>query len=136
VAYLQKQHVILSPLDPSVTQSLIDPDDISRYAAAAFADPDTFNGLAIDLSGEEITLKDFAKLITNITGIEVTVEHISREEAAARGVPEVITSWYDWKTALNYHVDYERLNQFPIQLTTSEEYVRKHKDPIIRFLSS
>lgn len=133
---LQKQHVIISPLDPSVTQSLIDPDDVARYAAAAFADPYTFNGLAIDLSGEEITLKDFAKTITNITGIEVNVEHISREEAAARGVPEVITWWYDWKTALKYRIDYERLKQFPIQLTTSEQYVKNHRDAIIHFLSS
>ncbi|KAI9282392.1 hypothetical protein BC943DRAFT_281610 [Umbelopsis sp. AD052] len=132
----QKQHIILSPLPPSATQSLIDPDDIARYAAAAFADPDTFNGLAIDLSGEEITLDDFAKLVIDITGIDIKVEYVSREEAASRGVPEIINWWYDWKTALNYHIDYERLKQFPIQPTTSEEYVKNHKDDIIKFLSS
>ncbi|KAI8579700.1 hypothetical protein K450DRAFT_174690 [Umbelopsis ramanniana AG] len=132
----QKQHVILSPIPPSATQSLIDPDDIARYATAAFADPDTFNGQAIDLSGEEITLKDFAKLITDITGIDIKVEHLSREEAASRGVPEVINWWNDWKTALSYSIDYDRLEQFPIQRTTSEEYVKNHKDAIINFLST
>jgi uncharacterized protein YbjT (DUF2867 family) len=133
---LQKQHVILSSLPSSATQSLLDPDDIARYAAAAFADPDTFNGLAIDLSGEEMTIDEFAKLITDITGIDIKVEHVSREEAAARGVPDIITSFYDWKTALDHRVDYERLKHFPIQRTTPEDYLKNHKDAIINFLST
>lgn len=133
---LQRQHVILSPLAPTVTQPLIDTEDIAKYAAAAFADPNTFDGLAIDLASEELTLENFAKLITDIVGTQVTVEHISIEEAASRGVPSRIANWHSWIRALNYRIDYERLDKFPIQRSTVAEYLKKNKESVAEFLSA
>jgi uncharacterized protein YbjT (DUF2867 family) len=132
---LQKQHVILSPLAPTITQPFIDTEDIAKYAAAAFADPNTFGGLAIDLASEEITLENFAKLITDIVGIQVTVEHISIEEAANRGVSSRIAGWHSWINALNYRIDYERLKKFPIKRATVAEYLKENKASVAEFLS-
>jgi uncharacterized protein YbjT (DUF2867 family) len=128
---LQKQHLIMSPFPP-----LIDPDDIANYAAAAFADPDIFNGLAIDLANEDITLKDFGKLITDITGVQITVDHVSKEEAVAHGMPSSASVWYDWAKALNYRIDYEQLEQLPVKRITVAEYLKKNKDFITEFLST
>ncbi|GAB5587628.1 hypothetical protein Unana1_02528 [Umbelopsis nana] len=92
---LHKQHLIMSPFPPSATQPLVDPDDIANYTAAAFADPDTFNGLAIDLADEDLTLKDLGKLITDIIGVKITVDHVSKEEAVAHGMPASSVAWHD-----------------------------------------
>ncbi|KAH8549232.1 hypothetical protein BGW37DRAFT_110767 [Umbelopsis sp. PMI_123] len=124
---LQKQRLIMSPFPPSAIQPLIDTDDVAKYAAAAFTDPNTFNGLAIDLADEDITLKDFGKLITDITGVQITVDHVSKEEAVAHGMPASSAAWYDWATAINYRIDYERLEQLPVKRITVAEYLKKHK---------
>ncbi|KAI9282394.1 hypothetical protein BC943DRAFT_281682 [Umbelopsis sp. AD052] len=133
---LQKQHVILSPLAPTITQPLIDTEDVAKYAATAFADPTTFHGLAIDVASEEISLGNFAKLITDIVGVEVTVEHISIEEAASRGVTSRIAGWHSWIRALNYRIDYDRLKTFPIKSATVAEYLEKNKTSVAEFLST
>ncbi|KAI9282393.1 hypothetical protein BC943DRAFT_328707 [Umbelopsis sp. AD052] len=132
---LQKQHLISSPFEPSLEQSFIDPEDISKFAAAAFANPDTFNGEAIELSGEQLTLKDAGALITDIIGIPITVEHISREEASARGMPDQLVEWHDWAKAMDYHIDYERLEQYPVKRNTVADYLKRNKEYITSYLS-
>ncbi|KAH8549230.1 hypothetical protein BGW37DRAFT_541592 [Umbelopsis sp. PMI_123] len=121
-SFVQKQHLIMSPLP-----ELIDPDDIANYAAAAFADPDIFNGLAIDLANEDITLKDFGKLITDITGVQITVDHVSKEEAVAHGMPSSASVWYDCAKAVNYPIDYEQLEQLPVKRITVAEYLKEEQ---------
>jgi uncharacterized protein YbjT (DUF2867 family) len=132
---IQKEHFITSPFEPSYTQPFIDPEDVSKFAAAAFAKPDTFNGEAIELASEQISLKDIGASITDIVGIPITVEHISREEATARGLPDQITEWSDWAEAMNYHIDYERLDQFPVKRYTIAEYLMRNKQYIADLLS-
>jgi uncharacterized protein YbjT (DUF2867 family) len=132
----QKQHLLLSPVPPSGTIPLVDPDYIANYAAAAFADPNTFNGLAIDLANEDITLKDFGELITNTTGFQITIDHVSKEEALALGIPASFAVWFGWIKMTNYHTDYERLERLPIKRITVAEWLKKNKDPITAFLSA
>jgi uncharacterized protein YbjT (DUF2867 family) len=132
----QRRHQLLSPVPPSGALPLVDPDYIANYAAAAFAQPDTFNGLAIDLANEDITLKDFGKLITDITGVHITVDHVSKEEAVAHGIPASFAVWFGWIEATNYHTDYEILEQLPVKRITIAEYLKKNKESITAFLST
>ncbi|KAH8549229.1 hypothetical protein BGW37DRAFT_429233 [Umbelopsis sp. PMI_123] len=132
----RKRHVLVSPFSPTITMPMVDTDEIAKYAATAFADPDTFNGLAIDLSNEDITLDDFAKLLTNIAGIQVTTEYISPEELVSRGLPPRILTWQQSVRALNYRVDYERLDQLPVKRATVAEYIKKNKESIVEVLSA
>jgi len=132
---IQKEHLITSPFEPSYTQPFVDPEDISKFAVAAFANPDIFNGEAIELASEQISLKDFGASITDIVGIPITVEHISREEAISRGLPDYIAKWRDWVKALDYHIDYERLDQFPVKRHAITDYIKRNKEHIAEFLS-
>ncbi|KAH8549234.1 hypothetical protein BGW37DRAFT_110804 [Umbelopsis sp. PMI_123] len=132
---LKAQHLLVSPLDPSVTVPYIIAENISRFAAASFANPDTFNRQAIDLGEEDLSFADIGKRITDTVGIPIALEYISREEAAARGISPGVTVWSDWMTELNYHVDYERLNQFPVKRVTMAEYFKNNKDAITEMLT-
>jgi uncharacterized protein YbjT (DUF2867 family) len=133
---LKEKHVIVSPLDPSATQPYVIPENISRFAAAAFANPDVFNRQAIDLSEEDLSLADVGKYITEYVGIPITMEFVSREEGAARGISPIVTSWPDWVAELNYHIDYERLNQFPVKRLTIADFFKNNKDSITKNLSN
>lgn len=132
----QGQHQLFSPVPPSGVLPLVDPDYIADYAAAAFARPDIFNGLAIDLANEDITLTDFGKLITDIIGVNITVNHVSKEEAVAHGIPASFAMWFGWIEATNYHTDYKRLDQLPVQRITIAEYLKRNKESIAAFLTT
>ncbi|KAG2175896.1 hypothetical protein INT44_000374 [Umbelopsis vinacea] len=133
---LRKEHRLVSPLEPNATEPHIVPENIAKYAVAAFKDSSTYNGKAIDLSDEELTREKIAELITNEVGIQITYEHVSREEAAARGISPINSMWSDWGKDINYQIDYERLKQFPIKPTTVAEYLQKNKDSISEYLST
>jgi uncharacterized protein YbjT (DUF2867 family) len=133
---LRKEHRLVSPLEPKLTQSYVIPENIARYAAAAFKDPSAYNGEAIDLADEDLSIETIAELITDNVGIQIMCEHVSREEAAARGISPINTLWSDWAKDINYHIDYERLKKFPIKPTTAVDYLKKNKDFIAEYLST
>jgi len=133
---LQKEHRMVSPLERNVPQPYVVPENIARYAAAAFNDPSTYNGQAIDLADEDTTIEHIAELITDIVGIKITYEHVSREEAFARGISPILTLWGDWAKDINYHVDSERLKNFPIKRDSIADYLKKNKDLITNFFST
>ncbi|CAO3671084.1 unnamed protein product [Umbelopsis ramanniana] len=133
---LQKEHRMVSPLEPNVPQTYVVPENVARYAAAAFNDPGTYNGQAITIADEDIPVEHIAELITDIVGIKITYEHVSREEAFALGISPLLTMWQDWAKDINYHVDYERLKNFPIKRDSITDYFKKNKDLITKFLST
>lgn len=44
--------------------------------------------------------------------------------------------WADWGKAINYQVDFERLNNFPIKRDSIEDYFKKNKNLITQFFST
>lgn len=63
-------------------------DDIGWFAAAAFADPDTYAGHAWEIAGDELPHTEMVAAMHAATGREFTYIHESPEEfAARRGYP-------------------------------------------------
>ncbi|OQD86641.1 hypothetical protein PENANT_c007G08523 [Penicillium antarcticum] len=50
---------------------LIDPNDIGRFAAAVFINPERFSGLAVDIGCEALTVTQDASVITEVSGSEI-----------------------------------------------------------------
>lgn len=131
----QKEHLLISSLDPSTTFSFIDTDYIGRFAAAAFADPERYTGLEVDLASEDITMAEYADKITETLGIKVEAIFLSKEEAAARGVPNMANDWADWIKFIGYELDYKRLDKFPVDRGTVSAYLQKNKKSFTEFLT-
>ncbi|WBQ03735.1 SDR family oxidoreductase [Kribbella sp. CA-293567] len=69
---------------------LIAVQDVGTAAAAAFADPVRFNGIALDLAGDIRTLPELAAILT-AAGAPARVEVVAADEAKTRGMmPELI----------------------------------------------
>lgn len=124
---LQKEHLIVTCLEPESPYQLIDPDSIARYTAAAFADPETFNHVEVDLVTEVLTLEEFTKLVKDILGVEIKVERISREEYLARGLSPINFAFTDWAKSINYQLDFKGLNALPVARGTIADHLKRYK---------
>ncbi|ADB29232.1 NmrA family protein [Kribbella flavida DSM 17836] len=81
---------IVTVVSPQTRLPVVAVQDIGTAAAAAFADPVRFNGVALDLAGDIRTLPELAARLTAV-GAPARVEVVAAEEAKARGmVPELI----------------------------------------------
>ncbi|AEO66522.1 uncharacterized protein THITE_2015679, partial [Thermothielavioides terrestris NRRL 8126] len=71
-------------IGPDTTLPLIDPDDIARFAAAAFQHPDRFHGETIDLAAEEVSMADILALLSRAAGRELRGNYLSDAEIEAQ----------------------------------------------------
>ncbi|WP_086709008.1 NmrA family NAD(P)-binding protein, partial [Streptomyces antimycoticus] len=75
-------------LQPGTELSLIAVADIGTAAAAAFADPERFHEVELELAGECMTMTRVAEVLSDVVGTEVTAPSMTAEEALAAGMPE------------------------------------------------
>ncbi|KAH6887065.1 hypothetical protein B0T10DRAFT_575564 [Thelonectria olida] len=61
---------------------LIDPEDIAKFAIAAFQKPGAFNGKTIELAGEVLSFDESLHLLSNVAGRSLRGNYLSDEEIA------------------------------------------------------
>jgi uncharacterized protein YbjT (DUF2867 family) len=71
-------------------------DDIGRAGAAAFADPDKWHGVDLDLAGDRLTMTEVAAILSEVLGRPVPAPVLTPEEAVARGLPEMMVPMQQW----------------------------------------
>lgn len=62
---------------------MVDPNDIGRFGAAAFLDPERFNGKEIEVASQFMTLEDVTAALGKVTGRVFKVNYLSNEEIDA-----------------------------------------------------
>jgi uncharacterized protein YbjT (DUF2867 family) len=78
---------LLVALDLDVVQPFVAVDDIGAAAAAAFADPARFDGVALELAGDLRTFREAAAILGEVLGTTITVPE-SPEQARADGLAD------------------------------------------------
>lgn len=74
--------------DADVEQPFVAVADIGAAAAAAFADPDRFDGVVLELAGERLSFRAAAAALSDAWDLAITVSD-DPEVARAAGLPEV-----------------------------------------------
>lgn len=59
------------PIPEGKTHVLVDAADIGRFAARAFADPERYAGVTVELAAERLTLEELAAVFADVTGRDV-----------------------------------------------------------------
>ncbi|MFC8528097.1 NmrA family NAD(P)-binding protein [Nocardia sp. NPDC057227] len=77
---------LLLAVDPDRPQPFVAVADIGAAAAAAFADPDRFAGVELELAGDLLTFREAAALLAAARGGTLALPD-SPEDAVARGLP-------------------------------------------------
>lgn len=97
--------------------------DIARFVADAFDAPGRWNGVALDIAADEISLVRICEVLTEITGRSVEAEEVSWAdyEALAGDEMAVMSRWFD---AVGYNVDVAALRKQHPGMITMEEFLR------------
>jgi uncharacterized protein YbjT (DUF2867 family) len=92
---------------PDRPTQVIAVDDIGWFAAAAFADPATYQGHAWEIAGDELTHQQMAAAISTAIGRPITyVNEPAEDFAARRGLPaEVIRHGMKFVNEGGWHAD-------------------------------
>jgi uncharacterized protein YbjT (DUF2867 family) len=62
---------LMDPIKPGKKHQMIAVDDIGKFAAEAFANPEKYIGMAIDVAGDELTNEQVASIMTEVLGYPV-----------------------------------------------------------------
>ncbi|MBB5960622.1 uncharacterized protein YbjT (DUF2867 family) [Saccharothrix tamanrassetensis] len=71
--------------DPDVAHPFVAVDDIGTAAAAAFADPERFHGVELELAGDVLSFRDAAQILSRELGTDIELAP-SPEPARAQGL--------------------------------------------------
>ncbi|WP_323675850.1 NmrA family NAD(P)-binding protein [Halorubellus sp. PRR65] len=85
------------PVEPETLLAVVDVDDVGRVAATAFAHPETYAGVHLDLAGDLLTLSEVAEGFAAVRGHDVVAEHVTdaRERERFGALAAGLYAWYD-----------------------------------------
>ncbi|MGW5170363.1 NmrA family NAD(P)-binding protein [Streptomyces nodosus] len=112
-------------LNPDTQLALVSRADIGAAAAHAFAAPDRFHEVELELAGDLLTMTQIARTLSELWGVPVVAPSMSVEEALAAGMP----TWgagHEWNNAVTQPARAEFARALGIPLTTFADWAREH----------
>ena len=111
-------------LQPGKGMQSIAVEDIAVFAALAFADPQKYLGLTLELSGDELTEQQTAQVFSRVIGRPVT---LTRPTGGPRGrSEEEMKAMFTFFNAEGYSADIPALRKLHPGLLSLEQYLRKN----------
>ncbi|MBL1079114.1 NmrA/HSCARG family protein [Nocardia sp. 2] len=113
-------HVHAFPADRPI--QVIAVADIADIAVLAFADPDRFHGLTLDLAGDARTFPAAAEAISAAIGLPVRYEPVSEADADALG-PEIGNVWRQSRVGRGWNADIAAVREIHPGLRTLDDWL-------------
>lgn len=112
------------PFPADMLNPYISPNDIGRFAAEAFDNPEAWNGRVLEIASDSLSYAEVAEIFSEIAGHEVRYEQIQIPwEDFAKSNEDSATDYVVWNYRVGYQVDVGELRtEFP-WLQTLEEYL-------------
>jgi len=114
--------VLSLPLKPETRLQLIAVDDIGGFAALAFEKPKHWDGRAVELAGDELSMTELAQAFTRMSGREVRYEPAPWDEFEKQAGPE-LTMMYRWLEDNALQADTSALRQEYSNLTSFDRWL-------------
>lgn len=120
-----EQGTLALPLSPDTRLQMIAVDDIGAFAAMPFEKPGHWQGRAVDLAGDELSMTELAERFSRTSGREVRYQQVPWEEWEKRQGKEMTTMWR-WFEDVGYSVDISALRQEHPALMGFERWLSLH----------
>ena len=111
------------PLKPNKTLQMIAVDNIGGFVARAFENPDEFIGQAIDIAGDELTIPQVARKLSDVSGHDVKFVEMPMNEM--RKASEDWAIMFQWFNDVGYKSDISKLRQMLPDLMDFETWLQK-----------
>ena len=125
-----REGVLLSALLPGARLDWIAADDVGALAASALNDPQRWHGQTVPLASEKLTMSEVAHHLGNVLGSQISVSHVSPDEARAKGLAPGWVNAQEWINAVGYRVDIDSLSERGVQLTPMVDWIGTNRQQI------
>ncbi|HKE23080.1 MAG TPA: NmrA/HSCARG family protein [Bryobacteraceae bacterium] len=115
--------VLALPLRPETTLQMIAVDDIGAAVTMAFTHPRHWDGRAVELAGDELSMSDLAASFGRMLGREVRYEQMGWDQFEQRLGREITTMWRLFDNG-GFRVDLPALRQEMPNLMTFERWLQ------------
>lgn len=105
-----EQGVLAQPLDPLRTLQQVSVDAIGAFAAMAFEHPGKWQGRAVELAGDELSMIQLVETFGRVLGRDVRYEQVPWDEFEKQAGHEY-TVMYRWFNEAGYNADIPGLRQ-------------------------
>jgi uncharacterized protein YbjT (DUF2867 family) len=120
-----EQGVLAQPLRPETRLQMIAVSDIGAFATLAFEHSGTWQGRAVDIAGDELSMKEIAEVFSRVTGRDVRYKELPWDQFEKQAGHEV-TMMYRWFDEKGYEADIPSLRSEHPMLLTLEHWARNH----------
>jgi uncharacterized protein YbjT (DUF2867 family) len=117
---------LVTAMRPTTKLQMIAADDIGRFAAQAFSEPDEWKGTETDLAGDSATMPEAAEAVGEIVGRKLAFEPIPIE--AVRQQSADFATMLEWFERVGYSADVAALERRSgIKPLTLREWARRQR---------
>lgn len=113
---------LVDPRSPDSSHQWIAASDIGFFVAEAFDNPGQWVGKTQEIAGDQLTVGQFAGLLSDAFGTDITHEQIAWEEFEADAGGEM-TIMYHWFEDEGYSVDVDVLRERYPNLVTARDFL-------------
>ena len=118
---------LVTAVDSDSTLDLIAAADVGDVVARAFADIAAFDHQELDLAAESLTFSEIGRVITDVTGSAVTVDHLGAESARAAGSHAGVVESQQWASVEGYRVDLAASASLGVDYRSFARWAREHR---------
>ncbi|RFU86486.1 NAD-dependent epimerase/dehydratase family protein [Streptomyces triticagri] len=116
---------LVSVLRPETRLSLVAVDDIGTAAAAAFAAPEQFDGLELELASDYLSMTEMAEVLSRVLGMRLTAPDMTVDEAVAAGMPPMGAT-HEYLNVAGQPGRPQYARDLGLPLTSFETWAREH----------
>jgi uncharacterized protein YbjT (DUF2867 family) len=121
-----KEGKLVNSYGPDCVMTLIDPDDIGAFVAAAFDDPGRFGGQVVTVVGENMRFDDMMKVFSEASSTSFEVVYRTAEETE-KEKDNPFVAGQTICIGLDKYVDLDEVRSWGIPLTSFKRFLEKHK---------
>jgi uncharacterized protein YbjT (DUF2867 family) len=115
------QGAVVMGIRPDTRLQMIAVADIGQYGRRAFEKPQAFNGRALDIAGDALTMPEVARTLSAVTGRTISFRHVPIEDVRKAG--DDYARMLEWFDAVGYNVDIPgRQAEFGVRPTSFREW--------------
>ncbi|KKK16910.1 hypothetical protein P175DRAFT_0427944 [Aspergillus ochraceoroseus IBT 24754] len=117
-------------LTPETVLPMIDTNDIGKFGAAAFGDPDRFHEKEFEIASELLGMDDLVKSLSRATGRHLKVNYLAEDEVDRQKATNPFLAGQQFARDMVQFVDMDEVRAWGIPLGTFEQFLEREKDRV------
>ena len=125
-----EQGTLTLPLKPDTRLQMIAVDDIGAFVAMSFEFPGRWQGRALDIAGDELSMNQIAQALGRVLGEDLKYVQVPWDKFEQQ-VGQEMTLMFKWFDNVGYHADISALRQQHSSLVSFERWMQSKLRPAL-----